>query len=120
MAKKCANCNKVYDDNTIYCPNCGGKTQEVREVQKPQNNGGSMMNNIDWRALFQKVFIEYGMVTGAVLALIWSWNWDILFGTAISIGVLITPFVDKSREYKALGISRVVAVINIILGIISW
>lgn len=122
MAKKCMGCNSVFDDTVVYCPNCGRKVeqQEIQQMNKPQKSNSGIAANIDWSKLYKTVFYEYGLLTASIIALIWSWNWGALLGTAISVAVLVAPVLDKSRVYKALWPSRILAGINIVLGIAVW
>lgn len=113
MARKCAYCNSIFEDTVMYCPNCGAKTQKVQETQKHQN---SSVNNIDWRALYQKVFVEYGLVTAAIIGLFWD---EVVVSFIISAAVLIAPFLEKGRIFKAVKVSRVLAIINIVLCVLS-
>lgn len=123
MAKKCYGCNSVYQDDTVlYCPNCGMKVEALEVEQKSESQVQNtqsivdMVKNLDWMGLYQKLFVEYVLVTLAVIALLWQ---TVAFSLIISVAVLITPFIDKQREYKCIMLSRILTAINIVICLLA-
>lgn len=118
MAKKCLNCNELFGDEVLYCPECGTKLVEYKEdIIKPKNELN--IGNIDFQALLHMIFYDYGMILAAVVGFLVSWNWDCTIGLLISGAVLYVFYFQKEKAqiFKATGIAKVLAIINVILSV---
>lgn len=122
MAKKCASCNKVYGDEVLYCPECGKKLEEYMQMQnttqKPAGESGS--GSFDFHALLHTILYDYGLILAAVLGLVFTWFWSCVVGLIVSGAVLAAPYLDKEKtqNFKARGVAKVLAIINVILSIV--
>lgn len=122
MAKKCARCNKVYGDDVLYCPECGKKLEEQSAMQNTTQKtaGGSGGGSFDLQALLHTILYDYGLILAAVLGLIFTWYWDCVIGMIVSGSVLYVLYFQKEKAqfFKATGIAKILAIINVILSIV--
>ena len=122
MAKKCASCNKIYGDQMLYCPECGKKLEEQRVIQdmtqKPA--GGASGGNFDLQVLLHTLLYDYGAILAAVLGFLFTWYWDCVIGMIVSGSVLYVLYFQKEKAqiFKATGIAKILAIINVILSVI--
>lgn len=110
MARMCNSCNSAFDDTVMYCPNCGSRTDKLQAAQNVATNSGQSRdsNFMEWSLLLVMLLGVY---------IFWAVNWE--WGAIFSIGVFITPYVDKRGiKYKATGMTKVLAIVHIVLSVI--
>lgn len=114
MAKTCTNCNKIYDDKMMYCPECGRNLVSVPTKEE------TVQSSSESSSAKKGSLMEWALLAGSILALWWSWEFSALYGMAIAIGVLITPYVDKRGiQFKAIGAARIIAIITIVISVVT-
>lgn len=120
MAKKCTNCNKVYGDEVLYCPECGKKLEEQRAMQNTTQRQVASSGSFDFQALLHTLLYDYGLILAAVLGFAFTWFWDCIVGLIVSGAILVSLHFEKEKtqNFKAIGVAKVMAIINVILSVV--
>ncbi|MCM1542884.1 MAG: hypothetical protein NC121_16715 [Blautia sp.] len=122
--KRCANCNKNYEDSKAFCPGCGGALIPVANTfaentkAAPTSGGNSGSSGQAGTSAESPWYFQWAGTILAVVGLIIEWELSAIFGAALTIVGFILAKDSPIQTNKI--VATVLLVIGIVLLIITY
>lgn len=118
--KRCANCNKEFDDSKMFCPECGNPLSYAASGTSGTTAPSGFNGNLNTAgrpvtpAPESPWYVQWKGTILAVIGLIVEWEWNVVLGVAL----VVTGFIlDKDSQNPG---NKAVTAVLLVIGIIMF